>query len=72
MLLATTMQRIFLFKYKGQNITLPDPDPSMKPEAVLNFYSRTYPVLTTAKVKGPEIADDQVEFRFVPTLGTKG
>lgn len=72
MLLANSMDRIFLFKYKQKEITLADPDISMTADSVLNFYSQTYPVLTTAKVKGPEIINDQVVYKFVPTIGTKG
>jgi PRTRC genetic system protein C len=38
----------------------------------MNFYSNSYPILTTAKVEGPEILDDAVQYQFVSTLGTKG
>jgi PRTRC genetic system protein C len=72
MLIANSMERVFLFKYKQKEITLSDPETSMTAENVLNFYSQTYPVLTTAKLKGPEIINDQVVYKFVPTIGTKG
>lgn len=72
MLLATQLQRKFTFKSKNQDVSLPDPDPGMSPEAVLNFYSNQYPELTTAKIEGPEIKDDTVQFKFTSVMGTKG
>ena len=44
----------------------------MQPEAVLNMYAQTYPELTTAKIEGPEIKNDRVEYIFQAMLGTKG
>jgi len=72
MLVATQLTRSFSFKDKEQEIKLADPSPSFSPEAVLNFYAQTYPVLTNAKIDGPEIRDDAVQYRFVSTIGTKG
>lgn len=72
MLVVNNLPRIFLFKLKGEEIKLSDPDPEMSPEDVMNFYAPLYPVLTTAKVAGPKIEDDQVQFRFTPSIGTKG
>jgi PRTRC genetic system protein C len=72
MLLVNNLQRVFIFKLKGEEVTLADPDPEMQPEEVMNFYSTLYPVLTTAKVVGPKIEEDQVQFRFVSSIGTKG
>ena len=72
MLVATQLVRNFSFKYKGQEIKLADPSATFSPEAVLNFYAQTYPILTTAKIEGPEIRDDAVQYRFVSTIGTKG
>ena len=72
MLTATHLERRFSFKDKEQEIILPDISPTLSPEAVLNFYAQTYPLLTTANIQGPEIADDLVQFRFVTTIGTKG
>lgn len=57
---------------KGQDITLTDPDNGLSPEAVLNFYSNTYPMLTTATIAGPTIQDDTVLYEFKTTIGTKG
>ena len=60
MLTATTLERIFIFTDKDQDIKLADPSPSFSPEAVLNFYTQTYPILTTATIEGPSINDDAV------------
>ena len=72
MLLTTQLPRIFRFDNKGTELELTDPEPSFSAESVLNFYSPTYPILTTAKIEGPEINNDRVEYKFVTTLGTKG
>lgn len=72
MLQVNSLDRVFFFKDKGNEIKLTDPSANFSPEAVLNFYAQTYPVLTTAKIEGPEIKDDEVQFKFVSTIGTKG
>lgn len=72
MLLATQLERVFVFTDKGQEIKLTDPEPQWSVQAVLNFYSNTYPILTTAKVSAPAIKDDTVEYRFESVIGTKG
>ncbi|MGN7706880.1 PRTRC system protein C [Chryseobacterium sp. 22543] len=72
MLLATQLERVFLLTDKGQEIKLTDPEPKWNVQAVLNFYSNTYPILTTAKVSGPVIKDDAVQYRFESVIGTKG
>ena len=72
MLLTSILPRVFIHKENGQEIGLSDPGKNFSPEAVLNFYSGTYPILTTAKVNGPEIKRDQVQYTFVSTIGTKG
>ena len=66
------MPRVFLFKNNAKQLKLTDPDSSMTTEDVLNYYSALYPMLTTAKVEGPRIEDDEVQFKFVMTIGTKG
>lgn len=72
MLLATQLERIFLFEDKGQEIRLTDPEPKWSVQAVLNFYSNTYPILTTAKISAPAIREDTVQYRFESVMGTKG
>lgn len=72
MLLATQLERVFLFNDKGQEIRLTDPEPKWSVQAVLNFYSNTYPILTTSNVSAPVIKDDTVQYRFESVMGTKG
>ena len=72
MLVATQLERRFSFKDKEQEIKLADPSATFSPEAVLNFYAQTYPILTNAKIEGPAIMDDAVQYKFVSTIGTKG
>ena len=72
MLTATHLKRIFSFTDKQQNIELADPSPTFSPEAVLNFYAQTYPILTTATIEGPAIQNDVVHYKFISQIGTKG
>ena len=72
MLIANQLPRVFLFDRQGTTTELADPSFEWEPKAVLNFYSQTYPELTTAKMEGPEIKNDRVEYTFQTTLGTKG
>ncbi len=72
MLLTTHLERLFILKEGSQEITLPDPEPTWAVERVLNFYSGTYPILTTAKIAAPKIMDDTVQYRFESAMGTKG
>ncbi len=72
MLLATQLPRLFILVDKGQEITLTDPNPQWSPQAVLNFYSAHYPILTTAKISAPVIKDDAVQYRLETVIGTKG
>lgn len=72
MLVAKSLERIFLFREKEQDIRLSDPNMDLSPQAVLNFYANTYPILTTAKIEGPEINNDEVQYQFITVMGTKG
>ena len=36
MLLATQLERVFIFRNNGQEIKLPDPEPKWSVEAVMN------------------------------------
>jgi len=72
MLQTTTIPRIFLHKEQQTEVRLTDPGEAFSPEAVLNFYAGTYPILTTAKIVGPEIKNDEIQYRFESTMGTKG
>lgn len=72
MLSASLLPRVFVLKEREQDTRLSDPSVSFSPEQVMDFYSGTYPILTTAKIEGPEITGDEIEYRFITTLGTKG
>lgn len=60
------------FVIDKKNITLADPDPSMSPDQVMQFYSNTYPELVTSSAQGPEYKDDSLVYTFKTTVGTKG
>ena len=51
---------------------LSDPDSSLSVNEVMDFYSMTYPELTTATVHGPEWEEDKAVYRFKTTIGVKG
>ncbi|MGN7986478.1 MULTISPECIES: PRTRC system protein C [Pedobacter] len=72
MMTATILPRVFVLKAREQDIRLSDPSGAFSPEQVMDFYSGTYPILTTAKIEGPEITGDEMQYRFITTLGTKG
>lgn len=72
MLLSNTMPRVFLLMENGQQTELADPGEKLSPDTVLNFYANTYPILTTASIEGPEIAEDRVVYKFLSAIGTKG
>lgn len=69
---TTILPRVFLHKVNMQDIKLPDPNATMSIADVQCFYSGTYPVLTNAKITGPEIKDDELQYRFESVMGTKG
>ncbi|UOE50892.1 PRTRC system protein C [Mucilaginibacter sp. SMC90] len=72
MLTTNILPRIFIHKENGQEIPLTDPNPAFSPEGVMDFYAGTYPILTNARLTGPEIKQDKIQYRFESTLGTKG
>jgi PRTRC genetic system protein C len=72
MLQTTQLERIFIYRDNGQEVRLSDPGETFNPDMVLNFYSGTYPVLTNARIVGPEIKNDEIQYRFESTMGTKG
>lgn len=72
MLLTQILPRVFIHKENGQEVRLTDPDTNLSPGDVCNFYAGLYSILTTAKITGPEIKNDTIEYQFVSTIGTKG
>lgn len=72
MLTSAILPRVFILQERESDIRLSDPSSNFSPEQVMDFYSGNYPILTTAKIEGPEITGDEIEYRFITTLGTKG
>ena len=52
--------------------TLSDPNKTMTPEEVMQFYSGTFPELTTSTVHGPKMDGDKAVYEFKTVVGTKG
>jgi PRTRC genetic system protein C len=71
-MLVNELSRVFLHCENGQEIRLADPGADFNKDEVRNFYANLYPVLTTAKIRGPEIKDDEVVYHFETSMGTKG
>lgn len=65
------IERKFIFESNGKEISVPDVHPDFTPDQVMNFYSGSYPELTTSTISGPEIVDDKAVYRFKTTVGTK-
>jgi len=65
------LQRIFKMKKNSTEMELADPDSNMSPSEVMDFYSMTYPELTTATVHGPEWENDRTVYRSRPPSGQK-
>lgn len=66
------LQRVFKMKKDNSVLTLNDPDANMSLNEVMDFYSMTYPELTTATVHGPELDEDMAVYEFKTTIGVKG
>jgi len=69
---AIILPRVFIHTENGHEVRLTDPGAEFTPEAVLDFYSGTYPILATARIEVPEIVNDEFMYKFVSTIGTKG
>ena len=66
------IERVFEHKVGTKTVKLPDPDPKMSPQDVMQFYAQKYPELTNTNVLGPEIKENKQVFSFTTTVGTKG
>lgn len=58
------------FLHNGQ--ALPDPNPEMDAQEVLEFYANTYPELTSATVEELEPTAESIQYEFKIAKGTKG
>lgn len=72
MMTKQLLARVFLFTTGGREMKLTDPENRYTPEEVKHFYAGSYPILTNAHIEGPNIHDDEIQYKFVTTLGTKG
>jgi PRTRC genetic system protein C len=69
------LKRVFKFKKDSKDIVLSDPNPNMSADQVMDFYSSSYPELTTSTVNKNGVLSkngDALDFEFETTLGTKG
>jgi len=62
------IERIFMH---GQ-IKLEDPDSTMTPEQVKDFYAASYPELSQAVIEEPERRGEKEVYKFTRAVGTKG
>lgn len=67
-LLVKALVRVFVFN----GMRLPDPDPTMSPAKVKDFFAAMYPELINAEVLGPVEKTGELEFEFRRSTGTKG
>ena len=65
--IVAPLQRKFIFK--GEE--LPDPDNSLSPVQVLEFYSGKYPELAAATVPQPKDEDGTYVYELEYNVGTK-
>lgn len=65
-----TKELVRTFRYNS--VDLPDPGAQYTVEQVRDFYSATYPEITSAAVEGPEEKDGKLVYTFRRAVGTKG
>lgn len=58
------------FKFGSRVLT--DPNKALSPDEVMQFYSGSYPELTTSTCHGPKIDGDKAVYEFKSVVGTKG
>jgi len=65
-------KRVFVYEKAGQDIILPDINPSELPDKVPFLYMAQYPELINATVKGPELKGEEAVYTIETEAGTKG
>jgi PRTRC genetic system protein C len=66
-----TQELVRQFKFNAT--TLPDPDPSLDPDAVRKLYAVNYPALAAASVSEPVVDGGYLTYIFEPpVVKTKG
>lgn len=67
------MQEIQITRsFKYNSVTLPDPNPSLGPEQIREFYATQYPELNNAVVEGPTTKSGVATYTFTRAAGAKG
>jgi PRTRC genetic system protein C len=70
---VTKLFRVFKIKDKdGKWKELTDPNPSMRTEEVMKFYSAEYPQLTNAIVEGPKVEGGKAHYILKTEAGQLG
>lgn len=59
-----------IFRFGGADI--PDPAPSLSPEACLPILAQTNPSLLNAVCEGPTIEGDKQVYKLKTSIGSKG
>ena len=54
------------------SLKLPDPNPTMTPEEVRQFFATQFPDITTASITGPEAEGEKLRYSFTRAIGSKG
>ena len=72
MLTVENLKREFKFQKNGTPVTLPDPNPEMSIEEVMQYYAPTYPELTTAILEELVVEGKKAVYKVRTTVGTKG
>lgn len=67
---AKILKRTFIDGKTNQKY--PDVNSSYTPDQVRDFLSNQYPHLVNASIEGPDIKKDEVVYKFIVNLGTKG
>ncbi len=65
-------EREFRLKVGNEMLILPDPDPEVTPDDVMDTYSNLYPQLTNSTVSPMMIENDKRVYEFITTTGVKG
>lgn len=67
------MQEIQITRsFKYNSVTLPDPNPSLGPDQIREFYATQYPELNNAVVEGPTTKSGVATYTFTRAAGAKG
>ena len=72
MIETKALERKFVIKVKGKDITIDDPNPKFTLKEVQKHLSAIYPQITSGSIGTPKIKDDIQIFNISQFAGTKG